>query len=521
MFRSYRIEDGMERMEVLDRCVHKLEWVRTEQERKAKEAAESDAERMALAQIDWYDFVVVETITFDDDDDEQAATATADAEAGKGSDDEDMDMDMDEDEDDEPKPELKVVEDYVPQAAPATSQPAQLMSVDGKTVSTAEANEHMRILLMNPKWREETQRHLEKQKESSYAAGSAIADSLRRFATKRADIFSSSAEEEARLLQATKAPPETTGNGAGTLEAAQEEEDMDEDEQQQVSAANGAASMETAPTGVPPTAVGGYPGAPPVVPPPFVPGVSAPFGALNAPPNMAGMRPPGMPPSFGFPPGMGAPPGVGVPLGMRGMGPPGYGPPPPGVPGVQPSFPPGVSGPPGVPPGVVPGPPGVSMGAPGTTAPGAPGVAPGTGASNGLHGDTDSTENGEPAAKRQRTNAPSLLTEDEFAALHPVRFSIDLTLPCCDIYGQQLTIWLLFKQGNVRLVIKVPEDPDNAQWKLEGQSLTVEVDIKATLRMVKEHIMVRRCVLLRNVRCDVDLTIVWLLFHRTNSRACR
>ncbi|KUF99727.1 Coiled-coil domain-containing protein 63 [Phytophthora nicotianae] len=174
-----RIEEGMGRMKVLDRCVHRMEWQRTEQERKDKEAAESDAERRALAQIDWHDFVVVETINFDDDDDLGASATVGESEA-KGSDD---DMDMEEDDDDEPKPEIKVVEDYVPQATAATAQ-QPLLSVDGKTLSSAEANEHMRILLMNPKWREETQRHLEKQKESSYAAGSAIADSLRRFATK-------------------------------------------------------------------------------------------------------------------------------------------------------------------------------------------------------------------------------------------------------------------------------------------------------------------------------------------------
>ena len=81
-------------------------------------------------------------------------------------------------------------------------QGVKLMTVDGKALSTADANEHMRILLMAPKYREETQRHLNKQKESPYAPGAAIADNFKRFATKRSDIFASSAEEEAKLMEA-------------------------------------------------------------------------------------------------------------------------------------------------------------------------------------------------------------------------------------------------------------------------------------------------------------------------------
>lgn len=46
-------------------------------------------------------------------------------------------------------------------------------------------------------------------------------------------------------------------------------------------------------------------------------------------------------------------------------------------------------------------------------------------------------------------------------------------------------------QGNVRLAIKIPHDPENAQWKLEGQTLSVEIDIKSTIRDLKEKLMVR------------------------------
>ncbi|KAG6975518.1 hypothetical protein JG688_00002303 [Phytophthora aleatoria] len=409
-----RIEEGVERMKVLDRCVHRMEWQRTEQERKDKEAAESDAERRALAQIDWHDFVIVETINFDDDDDLGASATVGEGEA-KGSDD---DMDMEEDDDDEPKPEIKVVEDYVPQATAATAQ-QPLLSVDGKTLSCAEANEHMRILLMNPKWREETQRHLEKQKESSYAAGSAIADSLRRFATKRADIFASSAEEEVRLMQATTAP--TVAGQQQQQQQQQQEDDMEEDsdEEEKTAPPSGIPQGQQLPMSMAFTEHGQM-----LTSAPF----SQPAPAMSAPMVSAPM----MVPPGAVPLGMGAPmPAPGM---VPGMVPPNAGPP-----GL---VPPHMQAPGAMPPGVSSGPPGIAAGPPGVSGP------PG--------------EDLEPAAKRQRTGGSSLMPEKEFASRHP---------------------------GMVRLIVKVPNDPDNAQWKLEGQTLTVELDVKDKMRTLKEKLM--------------------------------
>ncbi|KAG3161149.1 hypothetical protein PI126_g6574 [Phytophthora idaei] len=409
-----RIEEGVERMKVLDRCVHRMEWQRTEQERKDKEAAESDAERRALAQIDWHDFVIVETINFDDDDDLGASATVGEGEA-KGSDD---DMDMEEDDDDEPKPEIKVVEDYVPQATAATAQ-QPLLSVDGKTLSSAEANEHMRILLMNPKWREETQRHLEKQKESSYAAGSAIADSLRRFATKRADIFASSAEEEARLMQATTAP--TVAEQQQQQQQLQQEDDIEEDsdEEEKTAPPSGIPQGQQLPMSMAFTEHGQMLTSAPL---------SKPAPAMSAPMVSAPMM---------VPPGV-VPLGMGAPMPAPGMVP-GMVPPNAGPPGL---VPPHMQAPGAIPPGVSSGPPGIAAGPPGVSGP------PG--------------EDLEPAAKRQRTGGSSLMPEKEFASRHP---------------------------GMVRLIVKVPNDPDNAQWKLEGQTLTVELDVKDKMRTLKGKLM--------------------------------
>ncbi|KAG7396261.1 splicing factor 3a, subunit 1 [Phytophthora boehmeriae] len=421
-----RIEEGVERMKVLDRCVHRMEWQRTEQERKDREAAESDAERRALAQVDWHDFVVVETISFEDNDDLGASTAAEREE--KESDDEDMDME--DDDDDEPKPNIKVVEDYVPQAT-ATTARQPLLSVDGKTLSSTEANEHMRILLMNPKWREETQRHLEKQKESSYAAGSAIADSLRRFATKRADIFASSAEEEARLLQATTAPTSAQQQQQQQQLKQQEEDNKDDmedsDEEESVPAVSEGSQDQymhgSAGVGEPEQLSSTEP---------------MPTGSVANTPGALGVLGMGLPAMGG--PGIVTPATGSIGIGVPGMIPPGMGPPGMGHPGM-------------VPPGV--GPPGgvhlhMQAASSRTQGMGPPGVGP-------------PGEDMEPAAKRQRTHGgASLLPEDEFASRHP---------------------------GSVRVVVNVPNDPDNTQWKLEGQTVTIELDVKDTMRTLKQKLM--------------------------------
>ena len=59
----------------------------------------------------------------------------------------------------------------------------------------------MRIQLMDPKWREQQQRFLEKQQETTLAAGSSIADSLKQFAKQRGDIFGSAEDTELRMQE--------------------------------------------------------------------------------------------------------------------------------------------------------------------------------------------------------------------------------------------------------------------------------------------------------------------------------
>lgn len=92
------------RLSILDRCVHRVEWSHEEQKKKQNEADEGIGERLAFLQIDWHDFVVVETIDFEAEKTEETdKKGDKISEENKGEDvdaqgadmDVDMDMDMD------------------------------------------------------------------------------------------------------------------------------------------------------------------------------------------------------------------------------------------------------------------------------------------------------------------------------------------------------------------------------------------------------------------------------------------
>ncbi|ETV66387.1 hypothetical protein H257_17171 [Aphanomyces astaci] len=372
------LEAGVNRMHVLDRCVHKHEWMRREEEAQRREAMETDVDKIAYLQIDWHDFVVVETITFDVDDatgagdplpyleNDPASTSSHQADALNQ---DDMDMDV---EDEERPAELKVVEDYVPRGAATTAPSVHITSVDGQTIHSEQANEHMRILLQAPKYREEKARHLQKVQDTPFAPGSAIADNFKRFATKRSDIFTSSADDEARLVHATQhpAPPPPP-------------QDDDDGQHQYLPVQTQARGNNPPPVAyhIPPSQKPPPPRLPPPAgfapPPPPPPPQPAPAQGVvaQAPPRAHPLLPPHL--------------GVPMPVGMAGMGMP------------------LVSG------MVIPLPTAVPPPPPSQPAPTADG----------------STSETQPPAKRQRVDGVILLPEDEWAAQRPGPVRLCVTVP--------------------------------------------------------------------------------------------
>jgi splicing factor 3A subunit 1 len=328
----------------LPRALARLEWERARAAEARAAADAEDAERAALQAIDWHDFVIVETIAFEEGEDAglppplalrdvqraaragafvegatdkaaaagagggaaapaapagamtaeerrmvaegagaaaaaaaPAAPAAAPAAGGAGS---DADMDVS-DEDDGGRP-VRVVKDYVradPRAAAARAAATAgfdaskfaVSPITGELVPIAGMAEHMRISLLDPKWRVERERMLAKVRETARASDEEIARNLTLLAGTRPDVFGAGGDAAAAAVGA-QIEAERKGGGAGRAKAP------------------GAAP---APRPAPP------PRAPPVaLPPPAMPPPAMPPPAMPPPP----MPPPPMPPPPQAPP---------------------------------------------------------------------------------------------------------------------------------------------------------------------------------------------------------------------------
>ena len=63
-------KSAKDRFNVLERSKKRAEWVKFQEEQKQKKEEEAEKEKLEYAQIDWHDFVVVETVLFEEADDQ-------------------------------------------------------------------------------------------------------------------------------------------------------------------------------------------------------------------------------------------------------------------------------------------------------------------------------------------------------------------------------------------------------------------------------------------------------------------
>merc|ERR1712071_577210 len=239
---------------ILEQVKRRTDWQRHQEAQKRREEEELERERVSYAQIDWHDFVVVETVDYQPFEIGNFPPPTTPEEVGarillqeryeEGQDVEmQLESDEEEDEDDEdeqgsiddpgrsrvvmpppppggpppsakdgpqqpvlaPTPENIIVRPYNPKAAPKPQArpPAPdeylISPITGEQIPASQVAEHMRISLLDPRWVEQRDRQLQEKmtQESVYAPGSAIESSLRHLAERRTDIFGVGDEETA------------------------------------------------------------------------------------------------------------------------------------------------------------------------------------------------------------------------------------------------------------------------------------------------------------------------------------
>ncbi|XP_030483117.2 probable splicing factor 3A subunit 1 [Cannabis sativa] len=228
---------------VLERCVHRLEWERSQEQARQKAEDEIEQERIQMAMIDWHDFVVVESIDFADDEDEDLPPPMTLEEVIRRSKvtsmeedivepNKEVEMEMDEEEmqlveegmkltrldenDEEKRNEMKVSEEPEPpmrivknwkrpeDRIPAERDPTKFVvsPITGELIPINEMSEHMRISLIDPKFKEQKERMFAKIRETTLAQDDEISKNIVGLARTRPDIFGTTEEEVSNAVKA-------------------------------------------------------------------------------------------------------------------------------------------------------------------------------------------------------------------------------------------------------------------------------------------------------------------------------
>eukprot|EP00285_Hemiselmis_virescens_P008214 CAMPEP_0173400226 /NCGR_PEP_ID=MMETSP1356-20130122/47321_1 /TAXON_ID=77927 ORGANISM="Hemiselmis virescens, Strain PCC157" /NCGR_SAMPLE_ID=MMETSP1356 /ASSEMBLY_ACC=CAM_ASM_000847 /LENGTH=517 /DNA_ID=CAMNT_0014360107 /DNA_START=210 /DNA_END=1759 /DNA_ORIENTATION=+ len=253
-------KDAEDRVDILERAFNRLDWEAHVEKDRQRTEAQQQREKEQVTLIDWHDFKVVQTIEFDDgeedlppplteealkslkltaaaqDDEPQLARPEVVAKVQGQQEDEGGDMEMDEggdmdmDEDDggaggeaedapPPPPEddgpMNIVKNYqkpggAQQAAAATK--FMISPITGQQIPMDQMAEHMRIALLDPKWKEKSGLvNKQGEKDDTIAVSDEIGANLKRLANKRKDIFGT---DEEVFGDAAKPPPKKAAGGA-------------------------------------------------------------------------------------------------------------------------------------------------------------------------------------------------------------------------------------------------------------------------------------------------------------------
>lgn len=223
-------KDSSSQKHVLDKIKMRAEWNRMlEIEQKKREEAE-EKEKLLYSQIDWHDFVIVETIDYQPGEKGEYPPTTADQvgtrlliqqryEEQNVPEEMDIDMDVESDHEEEVQeaaddtfaiPEalpplgdkIPIRRDYDPKAAnKATNQHDNyfVSPITNERISVDKIHEHVRFNLSDPKYLEKKDQMMQERMSSQtvFASGSQIQNSLKSLAERRTDIFGMNDEETA------------------------------------------------------------------------------------------------------------------------------------------------------------------------------------------------------------------------------------------------------------------------------------------------------------------------------------
>ncbi|WVF71719.1 hypothetical protein IAT40_006527 [Kwoniella sp. CBS 6097] len=337
--------DSEAKWKTLDEARNRAEWDKGRRERESAKAKEDEEEAKAFSAIDWQDFVVVETIEFTQNDEqlelppptsveklktmsmaerrmasmvmEETGAGPTGAEAsginGQGDDDADeMEIEEDDDEEEEEvrlqriKAEqeqarakevqraameqrgMKIKKDYVPKGIQRTTAVRTAKCPNcGQSVPENELSEHMRIELLDPKWKEQKkQLELRRAQAQQLQYGADVVGSLKNLAHARTDLFGDELDEAQRRQREEEEKQKRkekekiiwdghTASAARTTQTFHTQFDLDN----QIKSMHSRIGLTDAPSNAAGPQIGpGAPGQPQSIPPPLAAGLATPGG---------------------------------------------------------------------------------------------------------------------------------------------------------------------------------------------------------------------------------------------------
>lgn len=168
-----------------------------EKELKLLQEEEEEPHKEEEFEIDWDDFVVVQTIDFDDDDDryirpdlQQLGVEDVSTKIDK------IDQDIKKElfkmegikNQIEIEPGMKIVENYDKKRRDEKREQFQTCPKCNKSIPMSEWSEHLRLELLDPKWREEKLDYINRQKNPTTAEGLDVTRELKKMVSNRPDI---------------------------------------------------------------------------------------------------------------------------------------------------------------------------------------------------------------------------------------------------------------------------------------------------------------------------------------------
>lgn len=216
-------QDKANKMQCLNRALRRLEFERAQDKEEQERKDAKEAERMAMLSTDWHDFVIVETISFQDGEEinlpppitlhdamrlardvqfHQEPVTINDEEAHMITEGQNataprprtQDVEMQLSDEDEPTT-IKVVKNYRredfahPEKAEYDPTKFVISPITGELVPLEDMAEHMRVSLIDPKWKTQKEAMLSKIKETSKASDDEISRNLSLLAKTRPDVF--------------------------------------------------------------------------------------------------------------------------------------------------------------------------------------------------------------------------------------------------------------------------------------------------------------------------------------------